>query len=101
MSGSWRHRRPHVVLTGVGAWPRGVAPRGALPSSYTRALLAGRQQPPPGAGGGTRPRAQLATERSAWKGRWGEGGASLRGRTVRCAKSWVFSTTGSSVSSED
>ena len=25
----------------------------------------------------------------------------LRGRTVRCAKSWLFSTTGSSVSSED
>ena len=29
------------------------------------------------------------------------GAAALRGRTVRCAKSWLFSTTGSSVSSED
>ena len=30
-----------------------------------------------------------------------EGKVVLRGRTVRCAKSWLFSTTRSLVSSED
>ena len=36
-------------------------------------------------------------------GMWGSqrGSIPLGGHTVRCAKSWLFSTTGSSVSSED